>query len=414
MAEEFDLELNALAHGGAAIGRDARGRVVFVPLAIPGEKVRVRVVQDRGRFAQAELLAVLQASPDRVDPRCPHFGPCGGCHLQHMSYERQLSLKGQVVADQLARLGGLTPDQVAAALRPVWANPEPWAYRIEVTLSPTADGGLGYWSPAERQVIAIRHCPILRPALLELWQDLDLDLPGLRWLRLWLGEAGDRLMALAVNQVEPPSLRADFPVSAAMVLPDGTAANLIGHNFVTQVLHGRTFRVSAGGRFPPGLGAAELMITAVLEQAGLTGTESVLELYSGLGALSAFLAQRAAALTGVEANPDAIADAAVNLDDLDNVTLYQAEPEELLSQLDLRSEVIVVSPPARGLPPEVLDMLLALAPARLVIVSDDVAVLARDARRLNAGAYRPVAVQPIDMLPQHYQILTVSLWEPAG
>lgn len=401
------LDLTAMGHGGLALGRDKRGRAIFVPYGIPGERVRVAVTDDRKKYAHGEITEIVKASPDRVEPPCPHFGPCGGCHFQHMGYEAQLKVKQDVVADQLKRLGGLKKVRV----RPTLPNPSPYAYRADMILSPAGEGGLGYWSPALGEVIAIEVCPISDPRLVELLHDIDLDLPGLRRLTLRIGVDEALLAAIEVDEVEPPELEADFPVSVAIVLPDNTAAALVGDYYTVQAVKGHDFRVSAGCFFYPSPAAAEHVVDAVLRYAALNGTETVVDAFSGVGVLTAFLSSAAAEVIAVEANPDAVADAAVNLEETDNVSLYQGYTEDILPALDARGSVMVVHPPAEGLSREAIRAVKEAAPRRLIYVSSDVATMARDSKQLSRDGFRLVEVQPVDMTPQNFQVDTVSLWQ---
>jgi 23S rRNA (uracil1939-C5)-methyltransferase len=404
--EIITLDLTEMAHGGSALGRASRGRTVFVPLTIPGEKVRAQIVTEKNKYAQAELVQVLQPSPERVEPRCQHFGVCGGCHFQHMAYPAQLAAKASVVRDQLSRLGGFK----TANVQPTLANPEPWAYRVEMVLSPAGNGRLGYWSPHKREVIAIEECPISRPELLALLQDVELDLPGLRKLSLRVGDDEALLAAIEVDEVEPPELEADFPVSVAIVLPDKTAASLVGDNYSVQQINGRDFRVSPGVEMagsPAGMG---LVVETVLRYVALTGQETVIELFSGAGTLTAFLAEQAGELLAVERNPDAVADLTANLHDLDNVAVYEGEVEAVLPLLPKAADVMVIHPWANGLSRQAATAVARAKSGRLVYVSSDVATLARDGRFLAQNGYRLVEVQPIDMQPQSFHIETVSLW----
>lgn len=413
MSDLITLTLTSMAHGGAALGRETgSGRVIFVPYALPGEEVEVEIIAAkerpaRGGYAQARLQHVLRPSPDRVAPPCPHFGVCSGCHFQHIAYSRQLALKEEVVRDQLARIGGL----VAPPVQSVIPNPEPYDYRIDLTLSLRPDGGVGLWSASQRQAIPVETCLITRPELRQLLQDVDIALPNLRKATLRVGDDESLLAALEIEDVEPPEIDVDFPLSVALVLPDGTAANLIGDNYLVQTVRGRDFRVSAGVFFYPSPPATAQLVQTVLSLADLRGQETVLELYSGAGTLTAFLAAAAAEVIAVEANEDAVADMAVNLDDVENVTAYAGAAEEILPLLSLQPDVAVVDPPEGGMPAAVLQPLIQLAPARLIYVSGDVATLARDARYLIRGGYRLAQVQPIDMEPQTFRILTVSLWQ---
>jgi 23S rRNA (uracil1939-C5)-methyltransferase len=404
--ESITLTLTGMANGGAALGRDENQRVIFVPQAIPGETVRISILENKKRFARGSLIEVLDPAPERVEPRCPHFGACGGCHFQHIQYSRQLRYKEAVIRDQLQRIGGIEDPQVS----PVWPNPEPWAYANSVTFSQAAENRLGFWSPQQERVIPIDTCLLIRPRLLELYEDLELDLPALSSLTLRIGHDGELLALFQADDLEPPSLEADFPVSAALLLPDGAAASLIGDNVLLQQVAGRIFRVSAGCFFHPSQLALEFMVETAVSYAALNGDETVLELYSGVGTLTAFLAARAAEVVAVEISPDAVTDASANLADFDNITLYEGRAEEIMPLLEIRPDLIVVDPPPGGLPVELLDHFELMAAAKVLYVSSDIATLARDGRRLMVKGYRLDRLQPIDMQPQTYHVQTVSLW----
>ena len=155
-----ELELTAMTHGGKAIGRH-EGRPIFVPFGVPGERVRVRITQDKRSYAFAEVEAVLDPSPERVTPRCPHFGVCGGCHWQHIDYAAQLRFKRDVVVEQMARIGGLRD----ALVHPTIPSPDPWRYRSHATFHVTDAGRLGFVSTDDHTVIPIEECHIIRPEL---------------------------------------------------------------------------------------------------------------------------------------------------------------------------------------------------------------------------------------------------------
>ncbi len=407
--QELTLQLTSMANGGSAMGRDESGRAVFVPFTIPGEQVRVRITSEKKSYAQGELLELLSPSLDRVEPQCPHFTVCGGCHFQHIAYEAQLKLKQEVVQDQLSRIGGFRE----ANVMPTLANPTPWAYRHDISLSPTEEGGLGFWSPSVGKVIPIERCPIIHPQLSTLWQDLDMELPGLRKMTLRVGDDEALLAAMEIDDVEPPELEVDFPISVAIILPDRTAASLIGDNHLIQSVRGSDFRVSPGCFFQPSPAAAELLIDTLVRFAALSGAETVVELYSGVGMLTRFLAVGAAQLIGIEANADAIEDASVNLADFDNISLYQGWVEDVLPMLDAKPDLMVINPPDDGLSVEARKSVIEMAPARLIYVSSDAATVSRDGKQLARVGYQLKALQPIDMTPHNFQIDTISLWEKA-
>ncbi|HUS94534.1 MAG TPA: class I SAM-dependent RNA methyltransferase [Patescibacteria group bacterium] len=404
--ETFTLELTDMANGGAALGRDENERVIFVPFGIPGETVRVMATDEKKRFAWGDLVEVLIPSAERIDPPCPHFGACGGCHFQHIQYAAQLRYKGMVVCDQLSRIGGFEN----IPIKPVLANPEPWSYASEIKLSPTTEGELGFWSPHLAKVIAIEACPITHPELMDVFQDIDLILEGLRKLTLRRGDGGAMLAVLEVEDVEPPALTTDFPISVALALPDGQAINLVGDTYLVQSVKGRDFRVSAGAFFYPSPPATALLLDKVIEYAALQSRDMVVELYSGVGAMTAFLAEAAHEVIAIEVNADAVADTAINLATTDNVTLYEGKVEEILPLLTVKPNLMVVDPPHTGLPPDVVDQIVAIAPDRLIYVSSDLATLARDARRLKNQGYVLLEVQPIDMHPQTHHMIVVTHW----
>ncbi len=405
--ERLTIDLSELAHGGSAVGRGKRKRTVFVPGGIPGEKVRVEIHSEKNKYAYANLISVLKPSPDRVEPKCDYFMVCGGCHWQHMTYEAQLAAKQTITIDQMARIGNLKNAHVV----PTLANVEPWAYRVEMNLSPTKNGRLGFWSPKQKEVIPIDACPITRPELLELLSDVDLQLDGLRKLTLRLGDDEAMLAAIEVDGVEAPELEMDFPVSVTIVLPDKTSASLVGDNFVVQAVKGRDFRISPGCYFAPNPAGMDLVVETVLRYAHLSGQETVLDLYSGVGILTSFLADKAQNVIAVEINPDGVADTAVNLATRENVSVYEGAVEDVLPQLNIEPDVIVLNPSNQGITREATELILEKRPSKIIYVSSDVATFARDGRKFSFSGYDLKEIQPIDMRPQTFHIDLVAVWE---
>jgi 23S rRNA (uracil1939-C5)-methyltransferase len=404
---EIELELTGMAHGGSALGRH-NGRTIFVPYALPGERVTARITQDKGRYAYAEGVMMFNPSPDRVRPRCPHFGPgkCGGCHWQHIDYPAQLRFKEQIVRDQFARLGGL-PD---VRVLPIIASPDEWAYRDHVTFSLTPDGKLGFVATDNQTVIPIQECYIIRPELLDLFEQINLeDIPNLTRVRLQVGsDAADRLMLISTEDDQPPEVEIDFPASVNFLLSDNEPFNLIGSTHVNYTIKGRTFRVTAGGFFQVNLPQAETLVDLVLEALDLRGDESVLDLYAGVGLFTAFIAERASLVTSVESYPPAVTDADDNLHDFENIDLIEGSVEDVLFNLEGPFDAAVVDPPRQGLDREALEALIEHKPRTIVYVSCDPATLARDAKQLVAAGYTLDAVQPVDMFPQTFHIEAVT------
>ncbi len=409
-ANEFELELTSMANGGSALGRH-EGRTIFVPYAIPGEKITARITQDKGRFAYAEGVTLLEGSPDRVAPRCPHFGPgrCGGCHWQHIDYAAQLTYKQQVVIEQLARLGGFHDVPVHAPI----ASPDPWQYRSHATFHLTDNGKLGFVGTDDQHIIPIQECHIIRPELLDLFQALDPEgITGLSRVRLQVGSDGtERSIILNTEDGLPPEVESDMPASVNFLLDDSEPVNLIGNSYVHYTVKGRTFRVSAGGFFQVNLSQAETLVDQVLARLDPQGSESVLDLYSGVGLFTAFLAERVSLVTSVESYAPAVTDADANLADFDNVELIEGAAEDVLPQLKGSFDAVVLDPPRTGLDGRALDAIAALAPRKVIYVSCDPATFARDAKRLAAQGYTLSDVQPVDMFPQTYHVELVATLE---
>ncbi len=399
------LELTQAAYGGKVMGRHA-GRPIFVPYAIPGEEVTARVVEDRRSFANAEGVELLRPSPDRVRPECPHFGPgrCGGCHLQHMRYEAQLRYKREVVVDQLARLGGVK--DAACLVRDTLPGPEPWGYQSRATFYPAEGGRLGFASTDPGRVEPVDWCYVLDPRAMAALEAVDLDMEGIEQVRVQVGSDGAVMLILSTTDDLAPALEADMPISVNLLLHDNEPVNLIGAAHSTYVVRGRAFRVTAGGFFQISPGAAELLVDLVLEGLALTGRESVLDLYAGVGLFTAFIAERAALVTAVESYPPAVTDADQNLAEFEHIDLFEGGVEDVLADLaedgETAYDAAVLDPSCAGLEPAVVDALARLKVPTLVYVSSDPGTLACDIKRLTRRGYRLREVQPVDMFPQTY------------
>lgn len=402
---ELQLELTDIAYGGNAFGR-YDGRAIFVPYGLPGETVRVRIQQDKGRYAIAELVDILQPSPDRTTPPCPHFGPgrCGGCHWQHADYAAQLRYKQRIVADQLGRFGGY-PD---LPVRPTLPSPTPWRYRAHVTFHVAADGTPGFVATDDHTVIPIRECHIIQPELQELHQRLQVEnLHGVKRLRLQVGsEPSDRLIAFSADR--PPKLTQPVEASLSLLGSNEDTRPLTGDGRVRYRIHDHWYQVSAGSFFQVNPDQARMLVDLTLDRLNLQGAEFVLELFSGVGLFTTFLAERAASVTAIESFPPAVMDAAHNLDGFSNVRLIQGSVEQALNKVKGSVSAAVIDPPRSGMTEKALVALAAREPRIIVYISCDPSTLARDAKRLRTLGYTLEDAQPVDMFPQTHHIETVA------
>ena len=408
MSNAFDLTLTDMAHGGSALGRH-EGKVIFVPYSIPGETVRVEIVEDHTRWARARLLQVLEASPHRVDPPCPYFGPdkCGGCQFQHIDYEGQAEFKRAVVADQLFRLGGLdmrVEETIGAA--------EPWDYRNFVQFHLTPDGDLGFLTADSHRVIPVVDCLIIDPLLDELWSTLLLKWPQLHRLSLRCGSATGDLMAIfELETYEDFDIQVDFPVSCVLLLPDGEPVVLMGEPSITERVAGRDYRISAGSFFQVNTGGAEALVALVREYLEPLGEDTLLDLYCGVGLFGLALADEVGRVIGVETDPNASADFRFNAQGLEHVSLIEGKAGSELQRLEETVDLVVLDPPRAGAGERTIAGIAELEPRRVVYVSCDPATFARDARRMTDDGYVLQIVQPIDLFPQTFHIETVALFE---
>lgn len=405
-AETFEIEFTNLAYGGDAIGRLPDGKAVFVPFVLPGETARIRLVEQRRGFARGQLVELLQASPERIAPRCTHFGVCGGCHYQHLPYKSQLAAKVAILSEQLQRIGGLTG---VRQLDPV-PSPDPFYYRNHVQFHLDRDGRLGYHRAQSAEVLPIQECHLPQPALNAIWPQMEFEAgAGLERVGLRCG-VGDEVQL--IFESDEPSLPEfsleELDLTAVYLGPAGSTV-LAGNDSLPMEILGRVFRVSAGSFFQTNPAVAERMVEHVLASLHLEPGGTLLDIYSGVGLFSAFLAPRCAELIAIESSPSVVEDFAANLDEFEHVSIYEAAAEQALPALDLHPRAILVDPPRAGLAPVVVDQLLRLAAPQLVYISCDPATLARDLRRLVAGGYQMEHVRLFDMFPQTYHVETVVL-----
>ncbi len=407
MTNSVTLKLDAMAHGGDAIGRH-EGRAVFVPYGIPGEHVRVEIVDDRERYARARLLEVLEPSPTRVQPPCPFFGAdkCGGCQWQHIDTTVQPQLKGLVTIDQLQRIGKIEEPPV---FEPI-PDQTGWEYRNHALFRVDPQGRLGFLSAKSHDVFPVKDCLIIHPLLSRLLQSLDMTYPELEWMEMRAGTAtGDLMLLLQAKEEESPSIEVDFPLSIVQIRHDDAVAPLIGLDYILERVHEREYRISATSFFQVNSAQAAQLVNIVAGALDLKGNEHVLDAYCGVGLFTAFLAEEANFVTGIEVNPPAVADAHHNLADFDNIRILEGPVEHVLQDIDQKLDAVLVDPPRTGLDPAVIDAIVEKGGERLVYVSCDPATLARDCRRLIRQGYTLDWVQPIDLFPQTYHIENVAL-----
>jgi 23S rRNA (uracil1939-C5)-methyltransferase len=407
MDKSVELVLTALSYGGEAIGR-YDGRAVFVPFGLPGETVRVNIIEERKNFARAELVEVVKASPERIAPRCKHFGDCGGCHYQHLPYAAQLRIKTDIIRDQLSRIGKIQEPPV----REIVAAPGEWNYRNHVQFHLGESGVLGFIASGYPDaIVAVEECFLPEDAISTLWPTLDFEAGSpVERVSIRAGKNDDLLLMLESEEAAPPEMEIEADISVVHLAGDDSLI-LAGEGFIVMEVLGRSFKVSAASFFQVNSGMAAKMVSHLLENLPVSRSNTVLDVYCGVGLFSAFFAPLAGRVIGIEFSASSCLDFAANLDEFDNVELYEGLAQDILPALDCGVDIAIVDPPRAGLDKNALDALLKLKPVTLAYVSCDPSTLARDAARLIAGGYHLKQVTPFDLFPQTYHIESISIFE---
>jgi len=405
-----ELTLTTLTYGGDAMGRLADNRAVFVPFGLPGERVHIRLTEERKNFARGEIIEILEPSKDRIQPRCKHFGECGGCHYQNLPYEKQLTAKIEILIDQLKRIGKIENPLI----KPMVASPNSWNYRNHVQFSLDKDGKLGYVFPlpmGEGGVRAITECHMPESLINDFWPQLEFESETqIDRVSIRAGVDDDLLIVLESESPEPPELEIEAGISIAHVYEENTVVIAGNDHIVIRVLD-RDFKVSATSFFQVNTAMAEKMVQHLITYLPVSPSTTLLDVYCGVGLFSAFFAAKGGRVIGIESSESSCEDFTVNLDEFDNVELYEGFAEEILQHLEIQPDIILVDPPRAGLDKQVIDGILNLNPQMIAYVSCDPSTLARDAARLINGGYKLREVTPFDLFPQTYHIESISIFE---
>ena len=406
------------------------GAVVFVPGAVRGETIDLKITKVMKAAAAGEIVRIHKPSPDRATPECPYYGRCGGCDFQHLTYPEELRAKRQRVQDALERLGG-TDIRVEEIL----GAKDPTHYRNKSQYPVGADGAIGFYRARSHQVVPVKRCLIQSAAA-----DAAAAAVG-EWMRRYrvapydettgrglvrhvyvrVNQRGESLCCVVLNGKQAPRepelaayIRAAAPRTVGVLVNTNTRwGNVVlgeryrtvwGQDFLMDTLCGLEFKLSVPSFYQVNRDQAEVLYGKALEFADLTGTETALDLYCGIGTITLCLAKRAGRVIGAEIVPAAIRDAKENAarNHIENAEFFCGDAAEVAAKLEaegLRPDVITVDPPRKGLAPEVIGSIAAMGPARVVYVSCDPATLGRDVKRFGELGYRAVRACAVDMFP---------------
>lgn len=410
-SNEYEVTPTIFTYGGECLARLPNGRAVFIPYALPDEKVHIRTVEVKEHYARGEILEIISPSPDRIVPRCPHFTVCGGCHYQHLDYPKQLQLKRSVLIDQLRRVGKISQPPVNETV----PSQSSWNYRNHVQFHLAETGELGFMKHRTNEVVPIQECHLPEENLNKIWPILDMELiPGLDRVSLRSGDGGqDTLITFESSDPQPIEFTVDLPLSAVHQGPGGEVI-LAGDDFTVIEIKDNSFVVSAGSFFQVNTSVAERIVDHLLEVLPHNNESILLDVYCGVGLFSAFFASRVKRIIGIEVDLKACDDYLYNLSGFDNVQLYDFPAEDVLPNLQVTPDIILLDPPRAGLSKKVLDSVISLDPKVIAYISCDPATLARDARRLNMKGFNLRVSTPFDMFPQTYHIECVNLFQRAS
>ena len=437
--QEHTVTIEGYGEGGMGVAR-IDGRVVFVHGALRGEKCRVLILKTLKSVAFAKVLEVIEPSSERITPDCPYFPRCGGCTYRHIRYEEELRLKKQRVQDNLSRIGGsdVTVEEILGAQ-------DTLRYRNKAQYPVSKDGAVGFYRARTHEVIECEHCLLVRPeadaaaeALREYMQSCRVagydEKTGrglVRHLYIRSNAAGESLICVLVNGDKLPKedrlvtlLRDACPKCTGIVLGTNTKkGNVIlgdryrtlwGSDRLEDALCGKTFRLSVPSFYQVNRVQAERLYAKAIEFAGLTGQETVLDLYCGAGTITLALSDHAKKVLGAEIVPEAIDDARENAarNGVKNAEFFCGDASDVAKKLareNLRPDVITVDPPRKGLAADVVESIAEMQPGRVVYVSCDSATMARDVKRLADLGYTAQRACAVDMFPRADHVETVVL-----
>ena len=414
--------------------------VVFVPRAVRGETVDLRITRVMKSAAAGEIVKIHALSPERTKPDCPYFGDCGGCDFRHLTYAEELRAKRQRVQDALTRLGG-TGVQVEEILGA--GNPE--GYRNKCQYPVSAGGEIGFYRARSHQVVPVKRC-LLQPEVFDRtagavgnWMkrykisayDEATGKGLVRHIYVRANRRGQSLCCVVANGKQVPRepelaamVLAAAPKTAGVLLNTNTKRGnvvlgekyrtLWGQDFLMDRLCGLEFKLSPPSFYQVNRDQAEVLYGKALEFAGLTGAETALDLYCGTGTITLCLAGRAKRVIGAEIVPAAIRDAEENArrNGVENAEFFCGDTAETAARLaaeGLHPDVVTVDPPRKGLAPEVIASIAGMGPERVVYVSCDPGTLGRDVKIFGGFGYRAVRAAAVDMFPGTRHVETVVL-----
>jgi len=381
------------AYGGYTVARD--DKIILVKGAIPGEVVEVTVQEKKRDYTLATVAQVVEPSEYRVEPKCPVFGICGGCHLQYVSYGRQISMKEEVLVDSLVRLGRLD-----VQLGPSLFGAQ-WNYRHRAQFKVSRQGVIGFFRGSSRDVVEFGSCPLMRTEINSLFTVIKEHAlaQGLKEIHLCVGDAAAALLKCDDDHACAPERFREAGISSIACNDDVTE----GAGYVAFDLIGLKYTVSPWTFFQAHWSLNAKVVERIMQEAAPLEGKTVLDLYAGAGNFSLPLAEKALEIVLVEDNPHAIEDGTRNLklNRLKNCRFVKSSAEKY--KISKKVDLLILDPPRPGLTAEVVKKVLENVPGRIIYISCNPSTLARDLKKLKEK-YDITSVQMIDFFPNTFHI----------
>ena len=454
-----NIRLVAAGAKGIAIGRTDEGKTVLVSGAVPGDLVNARVKKSKSNYFEAEAIEILEKSPFRVEPKCVHFGVCGGCKWQNLSYEKQLEIKQDEVFNNIKRIGGLENFETL----PILGSDEQYFYRNKMEFSFSNARWLTHYEISSEENFGNRdalgfHIPGMWSKILDLKEcwlqedpsnalrlavksyavkngleffDVKAQTGFLRTMMLRQNSAGEWMVLFQLFREEKENrtqlfdfLLSEFPQIKTLLfcinskqndsIYDQDVQTYYGEGFLMEEMDGLKFKIGPKSFFQTNYKQALELYRKTLEFADLKGDEVVYDLYTGTGTIAQYVARNAKQVIGIESVPEAI-DAAKEhaaLNGLTNTTFYCGDMKNVFNDEFLenhpKADVLITDPPRDGMHQKVVEQILKLAPEKIVYVSCNSATQARDLA-LMKEQYRLVKILPVDMFPQTHHVENIAL-----